>query len=123
MDYSPGLKLIRIPCTGRMDPTLILKSFERGADGVLVLGCRPGECHYRDGNTQALRRHALLLPLLAQLGIEPERIHLDWVAATDGRRFADIVSGMAARLKKLGPAARGPASAIAASGDGMQAGT
>jgi F420-non-reducing hydrogenase iron-sulfur subunit len=93
-------------CSGRVDPTFVLKAFQLGADGVLVLGCHPGDCHYKEGNYKAVRRMALLKKMLAQFGIEEERFLLEWVSASEGDRFASIVNGMTAKLKKLGPVAQ-----------------
>jgi len=93
-------------CSGRVDPTFVLKAFQLGADGVLVLGCHPGDCHYKEGNYKALRRMALLKKMLAQFGIEEERFMLEWVSASEGDRFASIVNNMTAKLRKLGPVAQ-----------------
>jgi hypothetical protein len=80
-----------------------LKAFQEGADGVMVLGCHPGDCHYKEGNYNALRRHAILKKLLAQFGIEDERLRLDWVSASEGDKFVQVVTEMVARIKALGP--------------------
>lgn len=82
---------------------LIVKSFELGADGVLISGCHPGECHYLEGNYHARRRFALLRPFLDYLGIEKERFQLEWVSASEGRRFSEVISSFTEDLKKLGP--------------------
>lgn len=102
LEYPAGVKLIRVMCSGRVDPQLILSALRRGADGVLVLGCHPGECHYRSGNLKALKRLSLLKRTLDQLGVDPERVRLDWVAADDGRRFQQVVNEMAQRVAALG---------------------
>jgi coenzyme F420-reducing hydrogenase delta subunit len=86
-----------------VDPQHVLKAFARGADGVLILGCRPGECHYREGNLHALKRVALLRRLLEPLGVAPERLALAWVAAGEGRKYAEVVRGMVEALRRLGP--------------------
>jgi F420-non-reducing hydrogenase iron-sulfur subunit len=103
---APNVRSLRVMCSGRVDPTFVLKAFQLGADGVLVLGCHPGDCHYKEGNYKALRRMALLKKMLAQLGIEEERFMLEWVSASEGDRFASIVNNMTARLRKLGPVAQ-----------------
>ena len=103
MQYAPNVKAIRVMCSGRVSPTLVIKALEVGADGVLVLGCHPGDCHYLEGNYKALRRMMLLKEMLSQLGVEKERVRLDWVSASEGARFASVVNEMAERVKALGP--------------------
>ncbi len=103
---APNVRSLRVMCSGRVDPTFVLKAFQLGADGVLVLGCHPGDCHYKEGNYKAARRMALLKKMLAQFGIEEERFMLEWVSASEGDRFASIVNDMTANLKKLGPIAQ-----------------
>jgi len=105
--FPPGLRPVRVPCTGRVDPGLVLAALRDGADGVLVAGCHPGSCHYVDGNLKALRRHRVLLRLLAQLGVEPERLALVWASAAEGGALAAAAAGMSARLRELGPLRRG----------------
>ena len=99
----PNLRPIRVMCSGRVEPTLIIKAFCEGADGVLIAGCHPGECHYADGNIKALRRVVLLKKLLAQFGIEPDRLVIAWVAASEGVALADVAARMTERLRTLGP--------------------
>ncbi len=101
--YPPNIRIIRVPCSGRVDPLLIVKSFQMGADGVLVAGCHPGDCHYTEGNYYARRRFAILRPFLEYLGIEKERFQVEWVSASEGRRFSQVVSTFTEELKKLGP--------------------
>jgi coenzyme F420-reducing hydrogenase delta subunit len=101
--YPPNIRIIRVPCSGRVDPLLIVKSFQQGADGVLIAGCHPGDCHYVEGNYYARRRFALLLPLLEYLGIEPERFRVEWVSASEGKRFSQVVSSFTEQLSQLGP--------------------
>ncbi|GAW91112.1 hydrogenase iron-sulfur subunit [Calderihabitans maritimus] len=101
--YSANVRIVRVMCSGRVDPTFILKAFQEGADGVLVSGCHPGDCHYVDGNIKAMRRAPLITELLKQMGIEEERYKLVWVSASEGDKFARIVEEMVATLKKLGP--------------------
>jgi F420-non-reducing hydrogenase iron-sulfur subunit len=86
-----------------VEPAFILKAFQAGADGVLVLGCHPGDCHYQEGNYKTLRRIPLLKKLLSQMGIEPERVRLDWVSASEGERFARIVNEITESVRSLGP--------------------
>ncbi len=103
MKSPPNVRPIRVMCSGRVEPDFILKAFEAGADGVLVLGCHPGDCHYAEGNYKAIRRIALLKKMLPQLGIEDERLRLEWVSASEGGRFVDITGEMTEQVRKLGP--------------------
>ncbi len=101
--YPSNPRIIRVPCSGRVDPLLVLKAFLDGADGVMVLGCHPGECHYLEGNYHAQRRYAIMHRLLEYMGIERERLLIDWVSASEGKRFAEIVEEFTAKVKELGP--------------------
>jgi len=101
--YPPNLIPIRVMCSGRVDSSFVLDAFSRGADGVLIFGCHPGDCHYEEGNYKTLRRHTLLTKMLEQFGIEKERIRLDWVSASEGERFTEVVKEATAQIKKLGP--------------------
>jgi F420-non-reducing hydrogenase iron-sulfur subunit len=101
--YSPNVKVIRVMCSGRVDPTFVLKAFQTGADGVLVCGCHPGDCHYQEGNMKALRRMPLLRKMLDQFGIEPERVRLEWVSASEGDLFAKISNEFTEKIRSLGP--------------------
>ena len=101
--YPPNVRVIRVMCTGRVEPTFVLKALSEGADGVLICGCCPGDCHYQEGNYKCLRRFQLLRRYVDQMGVEPERLRLDWVSASEGHRFAEIVAEMTAALKRLGP--------------------
>ncbi len=101
--YSGNIRIIRVMCSGRVDPTFILKAFEKGADGILVCGCHIGDCHYMEGNIKAARRIPLLKKMLTQLGVEDERLRLEWCSAAEGERFATIVDDMTERIRKLGP--------------------
>lgn len=103
MKCSPNVRTIRVMCSGRVEPTFILKAFQLGADGVLVLGCHPGDCHYTGGNYKTLRRMSLLKKMLAQLGVEEERVRLDWVSASEGNHFVSIVNDMTEKVRALGP--------------------
>jgi F420-non-reducing hydrogenase iron-sulfur subunit len=100
---APNVRIVRVMCSGRVDPVFVLKAFEQGADGVLILGCHPGDCHYAEGNYKTARRVPLLKKMLEQLGIEDGRVHLDWVSAAEGDRFASIVNEMTEKVKELGP--------------------
>ena len=105
MAYAPNVRIVRVMCTGRIDPTFVLKAFQSGADGVIVAGCHPGDCHYSEGNYKTMRRVALLRRLLSQMGIEPERFRLEWVSAGEGAKWAQIADEMAAAIKAKGPLA------------------
>ena len=101
MGYPANIRILRVPCSGRVDPMVVVKAFELGADGVLVAGCHPGDCHYTQGNYYSRRRFTLLRSLLGFLGIEKERLRLEWVSATEGQRFATVVSDFRDQLLKL----------------------
>jgi F420-non-reducing hydrogenase iron-sulfur subunit len=101
--YAPNVRVIRVMCSGRVEPTFVVKALQSGADGVLICGCHPGDCHYMEGNYKAVRRIPLLKKLLRQMGIEEERVWLEWVSASEGERYAEVVNQMTARLKELGP--------------------
>ena len=101
--WSPAVAIVRVMCTGRMDPTFVVKAFRLGADGVIVSGCHPGDCHYQKGNYKALRRVHLLKRLLGDFGIEPERLRLVWVSASEGERWAGIANEMEETVRNLGP--------------------
>ncbi len=103
MKYSPNVRLIRLMCSGRLDPTFVLKAFANGADAVLVTGCHPGDCHYVEQNYKALRRYILLKRVLAQMGIEPERIKLFWASAAEGAIFAAEINKYVEEVRALGP--------------------
>jgi F420-non-reducing hydrogenase iron-sulfur subunit len=101
--YPATLRDIRIMCTGRLDPTFVMKALRDGADGVLVMGCHPGQCHYDEGNYKAMRRMALLRRTLAQLGVHPDRVQLAWASAAQGTVFVETVSKMTEAVARLGP--------------------
>ena len=103
IQYPPNIRVIRVMCSGRVDPVIVLEMFANGADGVMVMGCHPGECHYLEGNLYAERRIKMLKKLMACAGLEPERLRLEWVSAAEGSRFADIVKDFTNQLKRLGP--------------------
>jgi F420-non-reducing hydrogenase iron-sulfur subunit len=103
INYPPNITPIRVNCSGRVDPTLVLKALAAGADGVLIAGCHPGDCHYTDGNVKMIRRFKLLQKLLEQFGIEKERVRLEWVSASEGARYASIVESMTEEIRSIGP--------------------
>ena len=104
--HLPNVRIVRVMCSGRVEPMFVLKALEKGADGVLILGCHPGDCHYQEGNYKTLRRFALLKKMLAQLGVEDERVRLEWVSASEADRYAKIVDDMTEQVRKLGPFSR-----------------
>jgi F420-non-reducing hydrogenase iron-sulfur subunit len=101
--YPPNVRVIRVMCSGRVDPTFVVKAFASGADGVLVAGCHPGDCHYIDGNHKTFRRVPLLARFLAGYGIDPRRFRLAWVSASEGDRFAAVVKELTETVRGLGP--------------------
>lgn len=101
--YPPNVRVIRVMCSARIDPTFIIKALSEGADGVLICGCHPGDCHYVEGNYKTMRRQALLKKMLKSFGIEEERVRLEWVSASEGVRFAEVVNDMTEKIRKLGP--------------------
>jgi len=103
LQYPANLTAIRVMCSGRVDPTFVLYALANGADGVLIAGCHPGDCHYQEGNYKALRRFRLLQVLLDQFGIERERVRLEWVSASEGDRFAAVVKDLTEKVRALGP--------------------
>lgn len=103
MTYAPNARIVRFMCSGRVDPQFILKAFHEGADGVLLGGCHPGDCHYQSGNYKTLRRITLLKHLLKEMGIAEERLRLEWISASEGDRVQKAMNEMAETLRKLGP--------------------
>lgn len=103
MKYSPNLRIIRVMCSGRICPTFIFKAFHEGADGVLVCGCHPGDCHYHEGNYKCLRRFKLIEKYVRQMGIEPGRVRLAWISASEGKQFAELSNEMTETIRNLGP--------------------
>lgn len=101
--YPESVRLVRVMCSGRVDPQMVLKGFREGADGVMILGCHPGDCHYKEGNYFAQNRAHLLAGLLAQYGIEKERFRIDWVSAGEGERFQRVATEMHEAVSALGP--------------------
>ncbi|MBM3472891.1 MAG: hydrogenase iron-sulfur subunit [Armatimonadetes bacterium] len=103
LKYPPNVLPIRVMCSGRVDPTFVVNAFRKGADGVLICGCHPGDCHYNEGNYNMMRRFPLVRKLLAQFGVEPERVRLEWVSASEGDRYAEVVAEFTDEIRKLGP--------------------
>jgi len=103
IQYPPNLRMIRVMCSGSIDPIYILDAFKRGADGVFIGGCHPGDCHYQSGNYKTRRKISLMKILLSQLGVSPERVRLEWVSAAEGQRFAQVVTDFTNEIKELGP--------------------
>lgn len=101
--WSPAVHIVRVMCSGRLDPTFVVEAFRLGADGVIVSGCHPGDCHYKEGNYKALRRVHLMKRLLAEFGVEPERLRLAWVSASEGVEWARIANEMEETVRDLGP--------------------
>lgn len=103
IQYPPNIRIIRVMCSGRVDPVIILEMFANGADGVIVTGCHPGDCHYIEGNLYEERKIKMLKQLVSLTGLEPDRLRLEWVSAAEGQRFAQIVIEFTEQMKKLGP--------------------
>jgi F420-non-reducing hydrogenase iron-sulfur subunit len=103
IQYSPNVRVIKVMCSGRVNPLFVIKALSIGADGVLVLGCHPGDCHYIEGNYKTMRRIPLLKKMLTQLGLEEERVRLEWVSASEGARFAEVTDSFAQSIRNLGP--------------------
>lgn len=101
--YAPNTRVIRVMCSGRVDPQFVLSAFANGADGVLIGGCHPNDCHYQEGNYKALRRFHLLKRLVRQMGIEEERLRLEWISAAEGDRVRVVVNDMVEKIRALGP--------------------
>ncbi|WP_319406321.1 hydrogenase iron-sulfur subunit [uncultured Desulfosarcina sp.] len=103
LDIPPHVREVRVMCSGQVSPGMVLKAFEAGADGVIVLGCQPGDCHYKEGNLHALKRIVLLRSVLNPTPVDPQRLQLDWVSAGQGHRYAQVVRDMVKRITALGP--------------------
>lgn len=101
--YAPNIRIIRVMCSGRIDPTFVFKAFALGADGVLLAGCHPGECHYQEQNYKALRRFLMIRHTLAGLGIDPRRVRLQWASAAEGQQLAAAINEMVDQIRALGP--------------------
>ena len=103
LKYAPNARVIRVMCSGRVDPQFVLDAFAKGADGVLIGGCHPGDCHYQEGNYKALRRFHLMKRLLTEMGIEEERFRLEWISASEGERVKAVMNDMVEKIRVLGP--------------------
>jgi F420-non-reducing hydrogenase iron-sulfur subunit len=103
LKHAPNARIIRVMCSGRVDPQFILDAFAKGADGVLIGGCHPGDCHYQEGNYKALRRMRLLRRMMHDMGIEEDRFRLEWISASEGERVRTVIDDMTAKVRALGP--------------------
>ena len=103
IQYPPNLKVIRVMCSGRINPIFVINALQQGADGVLIGGCHPGDCHYERGNYLARRRYAILRELLEYIGIDPGRVRMTWVSASEGKKFAEVVQEVTDEIRELGP--------------------
>ena len=103
MNYAPNIRVIRIMWSGRVEPAFVIKAFKEGADGVLICGCHPGDCHYHEGNYKCLRRFQLLQKYIKQMGIPSERLRLEWISASEGSEFAHLVNEFTETIKGLEP--------------------
>jgi F420-non-reducing hydrogenase iron-sulfur subunit len=103
MKYASNVRIIRLMCSGRVDPQFVLDAFAKGADGVLIGGCHPGDCHYVEGNYKMLRRYHLLQRMLGDMGIEPERLRLEWISAAEGEKVKSVINDMVEKVTALGP--------------------
>lgn len=106
MQYPPTIRVVRVPCSGRINPLFLVAALQNGADGVLVSGCHPGDCHYLSGNLVARRKFAVVKNLLEYVGIEPGRVQFSWVSASEGGRFAALIAQVTEDVRKLGPQKR-----------------
>ncbi len=119
MKSAPNLRIIRVMCSGRVDPSFILRAFQLGADGVLVGGCHLGDCHYQEGNAKALRRVTLLKRIIRDFGIDERRLRLEWISAAEGEKFATVSTEFTAQIRALGPLVL--KTSLAAASQGMEA--
>lgn len=103
MKYPPNLRVIRVMCSGRVDPNFILDALSHGADGVLVCGCHPGDCHYVEGNYKCRRRLPITVKLVEGMGVDPRRVRLEWVSASEASRFTEVVTEFTEQIRALGP--------------------
>lgn len=103
MEYRPNVRIIKLPCTGRIDPLFIIKAFENGADGVLISGCHPGDCHYTTGNYHARRRWIGFKNLMEFTGIDMRRLHFSWVSASEAIKWVDLINNVTDEIKRIGP--------------------
>ncbi|MCD6598895.1 MAG: hydrogenase iron-sulfur subunit [Bacteroidales bacterium] len=103
MKYASNINIIRVMCSGRIEPLFVLTAFREGADGVLICGCHPGDCHYHEGNYKCLRRYYFLKKYLTQMGMNTERMRLEWVSASEGKQFAELADDFTEKVRNLGP--------------------
>jgi len=103
IQYPPNIRIIRVMCSGMVHPNLVIDALTKGADGVLICGCHPGDCHYQEGNLKAEKRAEAIRLILQDFGIEEERFRLEWVSASEGQKFAQVVKELTETIKKLGP--------------------
>jgi len=103
LQYPPNVRPIRVPCSGTVDPVYLLRALREGADGVMIGGCHPGDCHYITGNLKARRRVKIIKTILESLGLEPERLLLAWISASEGKKFQRVVTEFTEKLKQIGP--------------------
>jgi len=103
LQYPPNVRIIRVMCSGMVHPNLVIESLTKGADGVVICGCHPGDCHYLEGNLTAEKRAEAIDLMLEDFGLEPERFRLEWVSASEGKRFADVMTEVVEQIKELGP--------------------
>jgi F420-non-reducing hydrogenase iron-sulfur subunit len=103
IQYPPNARIIRVQCSGMLHPNLVIEALTKGADGVLLIGCHPGDCHYLEGNLRAQARADAITLMLEDFGLEPERFRLEWVSAAEGPRFAEVMTSMVEQIRKLGP--------------------
>ena len=103
MPYPANVRIVRVPCSSRVNPSFVIRAFQRGADGVIVAGCHPGDCHYHSGNYFTRRRLSVLRRLLEYMGIEPERFQVRWISGSEGAKFAQVMTDLTAEIRALGP--------------------
>ncbi|MBS4031736.1 MAG: hydrogenase iron-sulfur subunit [Clostridiales bacterium] len=103
MSYPTNVRIVRVPCSSRVNPSFIIRAFQRGADGVLIAGCHPGDCHYHSGNYYTRRRFTVLKRMLEYMGIEPERFQVRWISGSEGAKFAGVMNEITQEIKALGP--------------------
>ncbi len=103
LKYAPNVRVVRVMCSGRVDPQFVLEAFANGADGVLIGGCHPGDCHYQEGNYKALRRYRLLRHMLQAMGIEEQRLRLEWISASEAEKVRSTINDMVEKVRALGP--------------------
>ncbi|MHC4933883.1 MAG: hydrogenase iron-sulfur subunit [Planctomycetota bacterium] len=116
LKYAPNVRVIRLMCSGRVDPQFVLEAFALGADGVLMGGCHPGDCHYQEGNYKALRRYHILKRLLRDMGIEEDRFRLAWISASEAERLKEVVNDLVEKVRALGPLRAKESEAVLAGG-------